>query len=40
MPFKKIISQGWRKGSTSGQLFKNIILLLLIIYILLELKGF
>ncbi len=39
MEFKKILSQGWRKRATPGQLLKNLIMLTLIIYILLQLKG-
>ena len=39
MKFKKILSQGWRKKATAGQLLKNLIMLMLILYILLELKG-
>jgi len=37
--FKKLLNQGWRKRSNVRQLIKNLIMLLLIIYILLQLKG-
>lgn len=40
MEFKKLLYQGWRQKSTPGQLIKNTILLMLIIYILIELNGF
>ena len=40
MEFKKILDQGWRRQAHRGKLFKNLIILLFIIYILFELKGF
>jgi len=40
MKFNKLLNQGWRRRAARGQLFKNLILLLLIIYVIFELKGF
>jgi len=40
MEFKKILDQGWRRRADRGKLFKNLIILLFIVYILFELKGF